>query len=141
MTRKQEHNAAAELLEHLIPQWSAMVDKLNRVRDELVSLNGVTRRGASPRPIINGASLKLAVSAGQLAGFSITETSGVSTARVRLRDGLDTGGDVLMTVALSPGESARDWFLPHGIAYVTGLYVEVVSGAIEGTVYVGPFGA
>jgi hypothetical protein len=124
-------------LEHLVEGFTILSDKISQVRDELVSSNGIRRRGALARPIINGASIKAAVSAGQLAGYSLRETAGAA-AVVRLRDGVDASGDIIVTVALPANGSANQWYLPHGIAFTAGLFVEVASGAVEGVVYIGP---
>jgi len=130
-----------QFLERVVPIWDHMTERLERLRDEMVSLNGIQRRGLRAVPIINGASIKISVSAGQLGGYSIRETSGTGVATVRFHDGVDAGGDILMPIQLAAGESARDWLMPHGIAFVNGLFCEVVAGTIEGAVFIGPAGS
>lgn len=85
------------------------------------------------RPIINSVSAVLSRSAGLFAGYSVRETDG-ARAVVRFRDGDDTTDqrNILLTISLAPLESTRDWFMPSGIPYFTALYVEVVSGHVEG---------
>jgi len=68
-------------------------------------------------------------------GFTIRETSGTTAAVVRIHDGVTAAGTVLDTIALNPGESAREWYHP-GIHATTGVYVDVVSGAVAGSVRV-----
>jgi hypothetical protein len=125
-------------LENLIPKFTDMIERLDRVHDELRSLNGVHLRGATPRVIINGASMKMSTSAGQLAGYALRETSGGTPAIVRLLDGFDATGDLLLPISLTGAESVRDWFLPAGISFGTGLFVQVVSGTVEGVVFMAP---
>lgn len=79
---------------------------------------------------------QLSYSPGQVVGYSIRETAG-ARAVVRIIDG--AAGDstrLLLTISLAAGESARDWFRPDGIPFNTGLYIEVVSGQIEGSVQI-----
>lgn len=128
-------------LEDLIVHATANRHLLERVRDELVSINGVARRGAGARPIVNGQSIRLATSSGQLAGFSLRETSGAAPAVVRLLDGSDASGDILFTVALLAGASNHEWLLPHGLFYGAGLFVQVLTGTIEGAIFLGPVGS
>lgn len=135
---RAQHELASGIT-NLVEQFTAIRAEMRHVRDELVSNNGVRRRGALARPIVNGASMKISVSPGQLAGYSLAEAAGAA-AVVRLRDGIDAGGDVLARINLAANGYADRWFLPHGIAFTAGLYVEVVSGAIEGAVYLGPTG-
>lgn len=98
---------------------------------------GIRNLGAQSSTIVNGASQRLSASAGQLAGYGLRETAG-APAVVRLLNGVDTGGDLLVPISLAAGESVRDWFLPHGISFGAGLYVQVLSGTIEGAIYFGP---
>lgn len=67
-------------------------------------------------------------------GFSIRETSGSASALVRIFDHASAAsGTVLDEIALAAGESARE-FYNGGIRAVNGLYVDVVSGAVAGSV-------
>jgi hypothetical protein len=68
-------------------------------------------------------------------GFSFRETSGSASATVRIYDGDTATGALLDAVQLSAGESARE-FYPGGIRAQEGVYVDVVSGAVEGSVRV-----
>lgn len=140
MKHPSAHTVVTTTLEDLIPRFSEVTEWLQRVHDELVSLNGIRRDGALVRPILNGASLRLSTSAGQVLGYSVRETSGAAAAVLRLRDGSDTSGDLVATIQLPANASATVWLAPHGVAFVQGLYAEVVSGALEGVVYLGPSG-
>ena len=68
-------------------------------------------------------------------GFSFRETSGTNPATVRIFDNSSASGGLLDTIHLSAGESAREFYAP-GIRAENGIYVDVVSGAIEGSVRV-----
>lgn len=90
---------------------------------------------AQTRTIVNSQSMALSFSPGLLAGYSLRETAG-ARAVVRLRDTSDGNtsreDNILITVSLAPYESTRDWFMPTGVEYRLGLYVEIVDGTIEG---------
>ena len=67
-------------------------------------------------------------------GFSFRETSGSATATIRVYDGTTAAGTLLDTIQLTAAESAREWYGPQGIRFTSGLYVDVVTGDIEGSV-------
>lgn len=70
-------------------------------------------------------------------GFSVRETSGAASALVRIYDNPSTSsGAVLDEIALAAGESAREWY-GGGFVAVSGIYVDIVSGAVAGSVRVG----
>lgn len=118
---------------NLVDQYTALRAEMRHVRDELVSSNAVRVRGAIARPLINGASMKLSVSAGRIAGFAVRELAGAA-ASVRLLDGIDEGGELRLPINLAANESTRDWLMPAGVAFGAGVYA-VVTGSIEGVVY------
>lgn len=70
-------------------------------------------------------------------GFSIRETAG-STALVRIFDhATAASGTVLDEVALAAGESAREFYGSDGAPMAqAGIYVQVVSGSVAGSVRV-----
>jgi hypothetical protein len=70
-------------------------------------------------------------------GFTLRETSGAASARVRIWDNASAAsGTLLDDITLAGGESAREWY-ESGIWAVNGVYVEVVSGAVAGSARVG----
>lgn len=70
-------------------------------------------------------------------GFSIRETSGSASAVVRIYDHASAAsGTVLDEISLVAGESAREWY-EGGVWAANGVYVDVVSGAVAGSVRVG----
>lgn len=67
-------------------------------------------------------------------GFSIREAAGTpAQATVRFRDGA-VGGDILGVLELAGDESAS-MTLTDDLKAPSGIYVEVVSGTIEGVLY------
>jgi hypothetical protein len=70
-----------------------------------------------------------------LLGFAVRETAGAS-AVFRLRDGMDSSSPIVIPVALAANESRSD-YLPFngGIRFRNGIYIEIVSGSVEGTLF------
>lgn len=74
--------------------------------------------------------------AGMYCGFSIEETAGAS-AKVRIWDNAsEASGTLLDPVGLRASETAREYY-ESGIRVTNGVYVEVVSGAVAGSVRIG----
>ena len=72
----------------------------------------------------------------RLLGWSIRETSGAATATFRLRDGNNAAAVMLANANLAANESIRDFWFPAGILVATGrIYLEIVSGSVEGVLY------
>ncbi len=70
-------------------------------------------------------------------GFSIRETSGSATALVRIFDNASTNsGTVLDEISLTANQSARELY-PDALRAVNGVYLDVVAGAVAGSVRVG----
>lgn len=69
-------------------------------------------------------------------GYSLRETGGAD-AVVRIWDGTAASGILLDTVALAADGSAQAWYGGGGLRAVAGVFVEVVSGAVEGSVRIG----
>lgn len=87
------------------------------------------------RPI-SGSSQALETSEVTYYGFTFRETAG-ATAVVRIRSGGVITGDILETVSLAASESTSDLLAPQGLRCPGGLYVEIVSGTVEGAVRLG----
>lgn len=91
--------------------------------------------GRLPRPVpLSGASEALRAEPGIYCGATIRETTGSAAAVVRIYDNASAAsGPLLETVGLAQGESVS---VHHaGVWAESGLYVEVVSGDVEGSVY------
>lgn len=91
------------------------------------------------RPLIGGngaiASGVIDNRSGRIGFYSFTETSGGGTAKVRLWDGSAAGTGLIASITLLASESTRDPITMHGLPYSTGLYLELVSGTVEGQVF------
>lgn len=74
--------------------------------------------------------------AGKYHGFSLRETSGTARAVVEIFDGTSPAGELLDSISLAAGESTRESYA-EGIGLNNGIYVDVVSGAVRGSVRVG----
>lgn len=86
--------------------------------------------------LATGASFALGGGPGRLMGLSLRETTGAAGAQVEVVDGTDSQGEPVMTVALSPGESTREWFGPHGILLERGCFYQVNSGTVDAFAFV-----
>lgn len=76
--------------------------------------------------------LKVNLAVCHYAGFSLRET-GAAPAVVRIRAGSSTGR-FLELINLPADGAAGDWYGPNPIDAPGGIYVEIVSGAVEGSV-------
>lgn len=87
-------------------------------------------------PSINltGANQQVSTGKGRYRGFSIAETTGSATARVRIFDSTSAAGTVLEEVSLTANQSAREYYPDWSFAVVNGIYVQVVSGSVSGSV-------
>ena len=83
---------------------------------------------------IPGASGAILTAPAHLSGWSVRETTGVSSALIRFRDGTDAGNPILLDISLAPGESARD-FLTLPIQATRAVYLELVSGTVTGNLF------
>jgi hypothetical protein len=89
----------------------------------------------TPVPL-TGADQAITIVPATYTGFSIRETSGAATATVRILDSLVAGaGTVLDEIALSAGESAREYY-EGGQRALVGIFVDVISGAVAGSIRV-----
>ncbi len=72
------------------------------------------------------------------AGFSIRETTGTVAAAVRIWDNAagQSSGTLLDTIGLAAGQSLSKAYTPQ-VAPTAGIWVQVVSGTVEGCVRVG----
>lgn len=85
---------------------------------------------------LTGADQVVSAAACEYMGFTVRETAG-ARAVVRIYDNASAGsGKLLDTVSLLPNESAREYY-PEPIFARSGVYVDVVSGAVEGSVRLG----
>lgn len=71
---------------------------------------------------------------GCITWHSAYETTGSASAAYSLFDTGDTSGQQLMYVTLSSGQSTRDYIGLHALPFLSGLFLEVESGAIGGSI-------
>lgn len=69
-------------------------------------------------------------------GFTIRETAG-ATAVVRIYDNVTNSGTLLESISLAANESAREYYGDGIQTIVGGIYVDIISGAVEGSIRVG----
>lgn len=95
---------------------------------------------AVPIPLgtLTGASAPGSFSAGALFGFSLCETTGTAPATVQIINGNDIKGQVVMTVTLQPGQSTREFMAPYGVAFDSGIVVNVTSGSVITSIFILP---
>jgi len=86
------------------------------------------------RPVaLTGADQLVMASTSVYAGFTVRETSGASPAVVDIYDGTSAAGTKLETIRLAASASLRKGYR-GGIWAANGIFVDVVSGAVAGSV-------
>lgn len=70
---------------------------------------------------------------GCITWHSSYETTGSATAEYQLWDGPIRGGQKIMDVTLSAGQSTRDYIGLHALPFIASLHLVVLSGAIGGS--------
>ena len=73
---------------------------------------------------------------GCLLVHSVRETSGSAAAAIRLYDGANASGQLMLSIGLAAGEASTLSYERCVLPFKTSLYLDVVSGAIEGAVSV-----
>lgn len=93
----------------------------------------MARRVVIPLPAASGA---LAANQGCLLMHATRETTGTAPAVYKLFDGSSANGELLLPVALSSGQSTRDNWWRCVMPFRQGLFYQLVSGTLEGSVAV-----
>lgn len=78
------------------------------------------------------ASRQLDYSGGRVVRWALTEATGTAGATVRLFDGSGDSGVLRNTITLLANESTEDEYKLFQFRYENGLYLQVVSGSVEG---------
>jgi hypothetical protein len=78
-------------------------------------------------PVFGGDSL--------VVGWSFKETTGTAPAECWLIDGNDANGQPFAFITLLAGQSVRDVVNDFGLNITTGIFVRVVSGSVQGSVW------
>lgn len=111
---------------------------LEGLRADLTTSTGtIPDTGARAMAVRSTDDTKLSTSSGRLVGYSLAEATGLAGAKVYIRDGVDAEAPILAVITLAANESTRDWWAPGGVGFGRGLYVDLVSGQIEGALYLG----
>lgn len=93
-------------------------------------------RATARSTALTGSNQAICTDQATYAGFTIRETSGGAAAVVRIWDNASAAsGTLLEEISLASGESARE-FYAGGILATLGVYVQVVSGAVAGSIRV-----
>lgn len=70
-----------------------------------------------------------------IVGWAFLETTGAASAQVNLWNGTSNVGALVAPISLSSGQSTRDLIPAPFLACESGLFVEVASGSIRGSVW------
>lgn len=89
--------------------------------------------GRKVKPILYNRTVQREV---YLYGYSIYETSGAASAQLNIYNGVDNTGLLVCPILLAKSQSAEDWFGPQGIELDVGLFTSVISGAVNGSLFV-----
>lgn len=73
-----------------------------------------------------------------LIGWAVEETTAAAKARFVIRDGNNVNAPYRVGVKLAADESNRDNVAMHGIVLQSGLFVDVTTGSVQGTMFVLP---
>lgn len=94
--------------------------------------------GVAATPVaLTGANQAVAAGPAFYRGYSIRAT-GATPAEVRIWDNpAAAAGTLLDTVVLAANASAQAWYDGGGIRAARGVFVEIVAGAVEGSVRIG----
>jgi hypothetical protein len=91
------------------------------------------------RPVV----LNFPAASAVIAGFygcvlwhSSVESTGSASAEYSLWDGSNTSGPLLMDITLTASQSTRDYIHKHHLPFRSGLYFDLVSGAVRGSMAV-----
>lgn len=94
---------------------------------------------ARPIPITTTtASKQVATGLWVIVGWSFEETTNVAGASFALYDGQDATGTLVAPITLLTNESVRDLVGAEGLACSRGIYLSMVSGSIQGSVWAVP---
>lgn len=87
--------------------------------------------------VATGTSRKLLSGSGVVLSWNWAEPTGTAAGGVQLYDGGDTTGVPILHVRLAQGTSESGDAGPYGVPFDVGLYADVTTGEVDGTVVVG----
>ena len=109
---------------------------MNNYDDEVVAAQ--TGWGA-PRPLSIPATTTDALLTSmeiRLCGWSLRETTGAALGTARLRGGGTVAGEIIAGISVPAGGSDSTWFGDLGFRCGAGLFLDMISGRLEGAVFV-----
>jgi hypothetical protein len=68
-------------------------------------------------------------------GWAFKNLDPANPASVELYDGTGTNGALIVPIDLLASESTRDWLSGSGIGAMAGLYLHVVKGTVQGSIW------
>jgi hypothetical protein len=71
-----------------------------------------------------------------IVGWSFRETTGTVAATIEIFDGGDAGGQLVASISLAPGQSVRDLTGVIPVLVRSGLFLNLVSGTIRGSMWI-----
>lgn len=87
-------------------------------------------------PLLTGPATKqLHQGTGRWLGWALIDPSGAVAAVVELYDGMDAGSQLLCVAGVAAGATAQPILEFEGVAFKSGLFLNVVSGQVRGVVY------
>lgn len=91
---------------------------------------------ARPIPVAS-TTASIQVSGGLLlvVGWAFWEPTGAAACTFKLWSGTATAGTLVAPISLATGESTRDLIPGDGLEVISGLFLEVVTGRVEGSVW------
>lgn len=92
--------------------------------------------GTKPYPFtLNAAGEPITQRFAELMGYSMIESTGAAAATVNIYNGADASGQLVATIALASGASTTKHFGDLGVECDTGLYVDVATGSVKGSIW------
>lgn len=72
---------------------------------------------------------------GVVMGFCLTETAG-AVATAIIRDGTTATDEIVLSLKFIANETKLAWFGDGGITFDTGVFLDMVAGSIQGSIFV-----
>lgn len=71
-----------------------------------------------------------------LMGYSVKESTGSASAELDVYNSTAATGLLVIPMTLTAGQSAEDWFGPQGLEMSVGIFCNVASGAVSGSLWI-----
>lgn len=83
---------------------------------------------------LNGAALLLIAVPSLFFGWSLKNVSGSATAAIDIYDSTGAQGTPVFPIDFAANETNREWFGDRGILFQSGIYLNVTSGEVKGSI-------